>query len=475
MIIPDRFKENMISCYGEEETAALLRSFEEPVRHALRVNTLKISINDFLSISPFSLRPVPWCENAFYYDPKKDNPSLHPFYYAGLYYLQEPSATLPASVLPVREGDRVLDLCAAPGGKSTALLAKLKGTGVLISNDISASRARALLKNLEIFGGINYMITTENSSTLSDRFGGYFDKILIDAPCSGEGMFRKSSSMITAWERNGNQMFAEMQRVIIRDAVKMLAPGGSILYSTCTYSPLEDEEMVLYILQQRKSFKIQPFDFSEGFMPGKPENLSTGIEDIKYTAHLFPHRVEGEGHYVALIKDCTGDDFWETGDVTGSVDSGFKAEGFADRISLSDLNIKNNYAKEFLEMVKKKFPGGTAYERKGRLYFIPNALPDAAGLRTLRNGLYLGEIKQSRFEPSQSLAMVLNNKGDFLSEIDLDADDIRVKKYLKGETIAADADKGWVLIRCAGFPLGFGKASGGQVKNKYLPGWRMMS
>ncbi|MBR3600218.1 MAG: RsmB/NOP family class I SAM-dependent RNA methyltransferase, partial [Lachnospiraceae bacterium] len=247
MELPRLFEDNMIQLLGQEyETYK--QCLDKPMYHGIRINTMKISVEDFLKINPFHLKPVPWCENGFYYDETIDKPSKHPYYHTGLYYIQEPSAMTPANVIPIEMGDRVLDICAAPGGKSTELAAKLDGTGVLVSNDISASRAKALLKNLEVFGATNALIISEAPYKLSERFAGYFDKILIDAPCSGEGMFRKSSSMITAWENNGNQLFSDLQISILKEVVKMLKPGGKILYSTCTFAPLENEKSVEYLL-----------------------------------------------------------------------------------------------------------------------------------------------------------------------------------------------------------------------------------
>ncbi|MBP5224472.1 MAG: RsmB/NOP family class I SAM-dependent RNA methyltransferase, partial [Lachnospiraceae bacterium] len=200
--LPEQFLEEILSLLGEEEAGAYLRCFDEPRLYGLRVNTTKISVEDFLKIFPFPLEPVPWTDNGFYYR-GEDRVSRHPYYYAGLYYLQEPSAMLPARLLPVEPGDRVLDTCAAPGGKSTELAAKLNGTGVLFSNDISNSRAQALLKNLELFGIPNAVILSEDLRRLEDRFAGCFDKILVDAPCSGEGMFRKEPAVVKAWLEHG--------------------------------------------------------------------------------------------------------------------------------------------------------------------------------------------------------------------------------------------------------------------------------
>ena len=523
MRLPDKYVEKMKRILGDEYPL-YEASLEEPLNHCLRINTLKISVEEFLQISPFELTPVPWTENAFYYDASIDSPSKHPFYFAGLYYLQEASATLPAAVIPIENGDRVLDICAAPGGKTTELAARLKGSGILVSNDISASRLKALQKNVEAFGASNVVITCETPDKLADHFGEYFDKILIDAPCSGEGMFRKSNSMISAWELNGNEKFEVIQRSILDQVVKMLKPGGMILYSTCTFDPGEDEEQILYLLSLDNSLELVPIKMYDGFEPGHAEWVSDGINDIiassggklekafseynlEYTAHLFPHRVNGEGHYVSLVMKNSG--------VAGSADN----DDIVDNNLVNNVINKNHggYASAY-KIKKSKLPeevteffshisAGCETIDKDRIeissdkvFLIPKDAPDTKGLRTMRNGVYLGEIKKKRFEPSQSLPMLLK-ASDFDNVLRLKPDSIAVYKYLRGETLELEdvrddiyfddismADKsidlfiseligkpGWIMICVMDYPLGFAKNIRGTLKNKYLPGWRMTS
>ncbi|MBE5952886.1 MAG: SAM-dependent methyltransferase [Lachnospiraceae bacterium] len=456
MELPKLFEDNMIELLGAEyETYKAC--LDKPMHHGIRINTMKISVEEFLKINPFHLKPVPWCSNGFYYDEQLDKPSKHPYYYAGLYYIQEPSAMTPASVIPIEKGDRVLDICAAPGGKSTELAAKLDGTGVLVSNDISASRAKALLKNLEVFGATNSLIISEAPYKLAERFAGYFDKILIDAPCSGEGMFRKSNSMITAWENNGNQLFRDLQISILKEGVKMLKPGGKILYSTCTFAPLENEKSVEYLLSLDDTLKICDFDKFQGFDNGHPEWSEAGNKDLIKCARLWPHRIEGEGHFVALVE--------KEGEASNSLNYG------------SYPIKKANLTKEtidFFGLMNKDFDFNRIEMSQDKLYYIPDTFPAVRGLRILRCGLYLGEVKKNRFEPSQSLAMSLK-ASDFSNIIDLKSDDDRVNKYLKGETIEADGKNGWALVCVDSYPLGWGKLNNGVLKNKYLPGWRLMS
>ncbi len=456
MELPKLFEDNMIALLGDE-FEAYKACLDKPMYHGIRINTMKISVEDFLKINPFHLKPVPWCDNGFYYDEKLDKPSKHPYYFAGLYYIQEPSAMTPAAVIPVEKGDRVLDICAAPGGKSTELAAKLDGTGVLVSNDISASRAKALLKNLEVFGATNALIISEAPYKLSERFAGYFDKILIDAPCSGEGMFRKSNSMITAWENNGNQLFSDLQISILKEVVKMLKPGGKILYSTCTFAPLENEKSVEYLLSLDEELNICDFDKYEAFDSGHPEWSDSGNEDLYKCARIWPHRIEGEGHFVALVE--------KSGQSTNSLNYGSYP------IKKAKLTKE---AMDFFALMNKEFDSNRIEMSQDKLYYIPDTFPAVRGLRILRCGLYLGEVKKNRFEPSQSLAMSLK-ASDFTNVINLRAEDDRVSKYLKGETIEAEGKNGWALVCVDSFPLGWGKLNNGILKNKYLPGWRLMS
>ena len=309
MELPVAFCDEMKRILGDEYED-YLKSMEGTRKFGLRVNTAKISVEDFLKISPFELTPIPYVKNGFYYDGEKEQPAKHPYYFAGLYYLQDPSAMTPASRLPIEENDVVLDLCAAPGGKATELAAKLHGTGLLIANDISSKRAKALLKNIELFGVENSFIVTEYPKKLAEYFTGFFDKILIDAPCSGEGMFRKEPSMVKAWEQNGPEFYAALQEDILKQALPMLKPGGMLLYSTCTFSPLEDEGTVQKILSMNPDMEILPMEGYKGFASGKPELIGSTEESIRNCVRIFPHRVDGEGHFLALFRKKEPDVFF---------------------------------------------------------------------------------------------------------------------------------------------------------------------
>lgn len=460
--LPQAFEEKMKNLL-QDEYESYVQCYEEPRHYGLRVNTNKISVEDFLKIAPWPLKPVPWIPNGFYYYGDLVQPSRHPYYFAGLYYLQEPSAMTPASRIPVNPGERVLDVCAAPGGKATELGARLNGQGVLIANDISNSRARGLLKNLELFGIGNMMVISEEPGKLVEYFPEYFDKILIDAPCSGEGMFRKDKKMVKAWEEHGPEFFSKLQRSIITQAAQMLKPGGMILYSTCTFDALENEQTIEYLLETYPGFKICSMEGYEGFCEGKPEFTESKSEAYKKTVRIFPHKMQGEGHYLALLKK-------------GNAETG--AETKPQKGNKAPKNIPEELD-TFLRELTWRIDRSRLDIREERVYYMPEGLPQLKGIRFLRSGLLMGEVKKNRFEPSQALAMCLK-KEEYPRILDFPAADDRVIKYLKGETldvgdITSGKEKGWYLVCVDGYPLGFGKLANQTLKNKYLPGWRWMS
>ncbi len=467
MELPVQFLENMKALLSEEEYQAYLDSYKEERVYGLRVNTNKISPEEFEKICPFPIRRIPWIPNGYYYDGNY-KPAKDPYYFAGLYYLQEPSAMTPAWELPVEPGDRVLDLCAAPGGKSTELAAKLQGKGVLVSNDISNSRAKALLKNLELFGIPNALITSEAPHKLAERFEGYFDKILIDAPCSGEGMFRKDQAVIRSWIEHGNDFYVKLQKEIVTYALKMLRPGGMLLYSTCTFSPLEDEQIIQFMLEQDETLSIVEPTWYEGFDHGHPE-WADGNPELTKCVRIWPHRMKGEGHFLAMLKKAEQvNDFMEF-----SAKPKKTKKAPVRPIESKKTELPDELA-AFLKSIRMKQNWSSLELRQEKAILPPDCDANLQGLRILRSGLLLGECLKNRFEPSQAVAMALKRK-EFPSCINLAHDDIRVIKYLKGETIEADTPaKGWQLICVDGYPLGFGKASGTTIKNKYLAGWRWM-
>ena len=317
--LPLPFLERMKEMLGDDYDA-FLKSYKNPRTYGLRVNTAKLSCQDFQTLSPFPIRPIPWINTGYFYE-EESRPARCPYYQAGLYYLQEPSAMTPASRLPIEPGDFVLDLCAAPGGKATALGAALNDTGFLLANDISTSRARALLRNLELFGVKNMLVTDEKPAKLAQRFPAFFNKILLDAPCSGEGMFRKEEALARDWTPEKSAELSDIQKDLVLKAADMLRPGGMLLYSTCTFSPCEDEEVAAYLLRQRPDMELMEMPGYEGFSGGRPEyagtadtsdseialNLNTfNPEELQKCVRIFPHKMDGEGHFLALFRKRAG-------------------------------------------------------------------------------------------------------------------------------------------------------------------------
>ena len=436
--IPEQFKENMKQLL-KEEYPSFIASYEEKEKHSLRINTNKISVKDFLKINPFNLQAIPWTQDGFYYE-EDDKPSKHPYYYAGLYYIQEASAMLPAEALPINENDIVLDCCGAPGGKSSKLANKLNNTGLLIANDISVSRSQVLLKTLENQGIKNSVVMAEDITTLNN-FNNTFDKILVDAPCSGEGMFRKQPELIKSYLEKGNDYYSDIQKKIISKAVDMLKDGGMLLYSTCTFSPKENEEVIEYALDYCDSLSIIPIKQYEGFMPGITEKT-------KDCVRLYPHKIKGEGHFVALLQ------------------KGNKTQN--NEIQNTTINKPN-----IIKDINIDFNNGSFIQRDNKLYFEPNHNLNLKGLRILRSGLYLGEYKHDKFEMSHALALALNSN-QYNNILNFNLDDDRVIKYLKCETLDVK-DKymnGNVLVCVDNYPLGWGNINKGILKNKYPANYR---
>lgn len=478
MNLPKQFEDRMESLLGEEYKE-YLQCYNKPYFGGIRVNALKISPKEFEDLCPFSIERIPWIPNGYYYD-TKEQPARHPYYYGGLYYIQEPSAMTPASLLPVEPGDMVLDLCAAPGGKSTELGAKLKGEGLLVSNDISNSRAKALLKNIELFGIKNALVLSEAPNKLADYFPQAFDKILVDAPCSGEGMFRKSPSIIKNWEQYGVEYYNKLQKEIIIFAAKMLKPGGMMLYSTCTFSPEENEGTISYLLQEcpdmhvvkalpnMEERELLGLNY-DGFDRGRPEWVD-GPDELKDCIRLWPHKIDGEGHFIALLRK---DD---------NSNNSTHINNKQNKLSLNKgLNYLSQETKDFLSKLSPfknlddLINNNRILIQKDRVYLVPEGFNEIKGLRTLRQGLFLGEMKKQRFVPSQALAIALKST-DYDSIINLSADDPDVIRYLKCETLNPKVDNknGWQLVCVNGHPLGWGKLSNNTLKNMYLPGWRWM-
>lgn len=442
--LPLEYKEAMKELL-QDEYKDYIDSLSKPSISGMRVNTLKIKKEELLKLLNLNLREVKWADTGFYLD-EDLRLSKSPYYYAGLYYMQEPSAMSPASLCEAKRGDKILDLCAAPGGKSTQIACKLEGEGLILSNDLSNSRAKALLKNIELSGIRNTVITCEEPQKLASVYEEYFDKILVDAPCSGEGMFRRDIAVFNAYLKRGPENFAPIQASILDSAARMLKKGGYIIYSTCTYSKLEDEDTVLEFLKRHEDFEIGVLPMYEGFTPSKY---------VDGAVRLFPHKLEGEGHFVCKL-----------------VKKGESTEDESEAKYFKAVKLPKSVL-EFLKLTNISWDDKRFYMNNEYVYYLPEGLILDKKLRYLRTGLLIGRINNNRFEPSQAFAMSLKYE-DWKNPVNLSIDDDRVIRYLKGETIDAD-DKGsgYRLLCVEKYPLGFVKQDTTRLKNKYYKGWRM--
>lgn len=455
-MLPEQFLDRMQGMLGAEYEA-FLETFSQEKYQALRLNGLKGAKSDMRI--PFHLTPVSWAENGYYYE-KEDTPGKHPYHEAGVYYIQEPSAMAPVTLLEAKPGEQILDLCAAPGGKSTQIAAAMKGEGLLICNEIHPARAKILSENVERMGIRNACVTNETPKYLAQVFPEYFDKILVDAPCSGEGMFRKNEAACEEWSLENVELCGERQDEILDCAAEMLRPGGRLVYSTCTFAPIENEGSVSRFLMRHPEFSILPIDKSKLGIDGDgvAEYVEEAAPGIEGTLRLWPHRIKGEGHYAAvLIKE---------GEMPESYHP-IAPQGIQKGVSEKELGEYPAFAKEFL---RTKLQGN--YMKFGdNIYLIPENMPNLKGLKVLRPGLHIGTLKKNRFEPSHALALTLA-PGDATYVWDLQSTDNIITAYLNGQTFPAEGEKGWYLICVDGFSIGWGKLARGIMKNHYPKGLR---
>ncbi len=455
-MLPIEFQERMKQMLGDEYNA-FLQGYHKPRFHALRRNLLKIEESDFLGKVPFKLKPVPWASHGYYYE-NTDQPGKHPFHEAGLYYIQEPSAMSVVEYLEVKPGEQVLDLCAAPGGKTTQIAGFMGGKGLLVCNEIHPQRARILSENIERMGVKNALVTNETPQRLSVLFPGFFDKILVDAPCSGEGMFRKNEEALVEWSLENVQMCADRQDEILEEASKMLRPGGRICYSTCTFAPAENEDCMARFLINHPEFHLVEVEKKGNMSVGNPVFAVNPIEGLEKTIRLWPHKLDGEGHFIAVLKK------------DGNLEGEYKPvsrNGGEKSLKEKDCQEYLEFEKEFL---KVKF-GKELFMFGEQLYSMPENMPGLKGLKVLRPGLHLGTLKKKRFEPSHALALALKAK-EAVNTWDLKADSMEIKQYLSGQTFHAEGPKGWYLITVEGYSIGWGKLAGGIMKNHYPKGLR---
>lgn len=464
MELKDQFVREMKRMFGDEY-AHFACALEQKTPKSIRFNPNRLK--DFaIADSMFrDAEPVPWAEGAIYVE-DDEYLTKHPYYAAGLYYFQEASAMAPVTYLPLSEGMKVLDLCAAPGGKSLQIASKIGETGVLLSNDISVSRQRATLRNFEKFGLKNVLVSAESPEKIAKNYPAYFDAILVDAPCSGEGMFAKDKKTLSAWTEESNAFYAEKQLQILQEIASALKGGGYLMYSTCTFSDLENEELIRRFLSSREDFSLVKL---EGDL------LSDSLPSLPGAKRILPHKQKGLGHFLALLQKA------ETPQATDQAVSSplcFKAE--RPRLSKKQAEEREDAIEAFqdfclaLGLEERRVLGAGYRERlqffSGKLYCnIGMEVPDAS-LRLLRNGLLLGDFEKGQFHPSQAFAMCLSS-ADVKRCFDWDSGHPDLLKYLRGESLSGSESKGYLLICVDRLPLGWVYSDGKRLKNKLKRDW----
>lgn len=454
MNLPESFQEKMKNLL-KDEYDAFIHSYEEEKNQGLRINTLKISIEEFLKMNPFTIENIPWVEEGFFY-PSDERPGKHPYHEAGLYYIQEPSAMAVGEFVDPQPGEYILDLCAAPGGKTTHLASKMKGGGLLVSNEIHPQRAKILSQNVERMGIKNAIVTNETPERLAARFPGFFDRVLVDAPCSGEGMFRKDEEARLHWSPENVALCAKRQDEILDAAQSMVKPGGRLVYSTCTFSPEENEGTISRFLEKYPNFEIEQVEKYEGFSHGRADWVEKAAPHMEQTIRIWPHLVKGEGHYIAVMKKKDGEE-------------PPRIKYAKQKVDPKMLKAYEQFAKETLD----RMPSGFFIAFNDQLYVLPEEAPALDKLKVIRPGLHLGVFKKNRFEPSHALALALH-KDDAKNILNLSADSDEILSYLKGEVLQVKGSKGWHLITVDGYSIGWGKLAGNMMKNHYPKGLRWM-
>ena len=428
-MLPQDFLERMQLQLGAEYPR-FLESLERPRAVALRYNPLKGE----QPVLPFVGENVPWEPMGYYYDPDS-RPGLHPYHEAGVYYLQEASAMAPVALLNPQPGEKVCDLCAAPGGKTTQIAGRMAGEGFLLCNEINPKRAKILSRNVERMGVANALVTNEHPENLAKKYAGYFDRVLIDAPCSGEGMFRKEEAAVADWSQETVEMCARRQAEILHSGARMVRPGGRLVYSTCTFAPEENEQTIAAFLASHPDFEPEPLD-APWFTPGPNGSY-----------RMWPHKLLGEGHFAAVLRRTDGETE-ETAAQTGS-------------------QLPKPWT-QFAKELDITLPAGKAVQFGQSLFWAPENMPDIRGIRVLRPGLELGELKKDRFVPAHALALWLKTAA---TTLDLPGDSREIAAYMHGETVPA-TQRGWCLITVDGYSIGWGKGDANVLKNHYPKGLR---
>lgn len=451
-MLPDLFLSRMKSMLGEEYQA-FAESYRMPRLSSLRVNLLKGTEEELRRKTGFLGESVPWAPGGCYCM-EEERPGKHPFHEAGAYYIQEASAMAPAAYLNAEPGERVLDLCAAPGGKSTQIASDMHGEGLLVCNEIHPQRARILSENIERMGIRNALVISHRPDFLAERFPAYFDRVLVDAPCSGEGMFRKKEEAAKEWSPENVKMCAERQCEILESAAVMLRPGGKMVYSTCTFSLEENEGTVCRFLQRHSGFRLEETKKFPGMAPGMAVPGQVQDKEMEKTIRLLPHKLGGEGHFVACFRK--EGEMWE-----GAPSLYGEEKGIPLRECREWDEFNHQYLRTSLE--------GRYIMFGDQLYLLPENTPALKGMKVLRPGLHLGTLKKNRFEPAHALALSLQT-AEAVYQWELSAKE--AVRYLSGEVFKAQGEKGWYLISTEGYSLGWGKLAGGVMKNHYPKGLR---
>ncbi len=477
--LPKAFAERMQRLLdGEYE--AFEASYGQARQYGLRRNLLKGTEEEFIGAMPFPLEKISWAREGFYYDAAVQ-PGRHVLHEAGAYYVQEPSAMAAVEALAPKPGERILDLCAAPGGKSTQIAGRMQGQGLLVSNEIIGERARILSQNVERMGVSNCVVCSEKPERIASLFPAFFDRVLVDAPCSGEGMFRKDEAARREWSRKAVQMCAERQALILDEAARTVKPGGVLVYSTCTFSPEENEGTVSAFLRAHEEYNIEETTLENSLSRGRGDWISQPAEGLEHTLRLWPHLIRGEGHYIARLRKAgpQADNLPEAvmGKSARKSDARMAVEKMSGKGAWQITGDKKlcKLIEDFLredmgigETWMARHPGRLV--RFGeQIYLVSEEMISLTGIKVLRPGLQLVTEKKSRFEPAHALALSLlpedGGRVYGLSEREAAA-------YLRGESIACGEERGWMVLSYAGYALGFGKASGGQIKNHYPKGLR---
>jgi len=470
--LPEAFLDRMRRLLGGEYPA-FISSLSQATVTGLRVNTLKLSAEKFHTQSPYKLSAVPWCYCGFTVEPHIEvtdaiTPGKHPYHAAGLYYLQEPSAMAAAQILAPHPGERVLDLCAAPGGKATHLAALMENKGLLVANEIHPKRVWGLAENLERCGVTNAVVMNETPKRLADFFPEFFDRVLLDAPCSGEGMFRKSEIARKEWKPQLVLSCAVRQLRILRQAALLVKPGGHLAYTTCTFSAEENEAVVAEFLDRHPEFELLGVPLQSGFRPARPEWIGLSpSHKLIHAVRIWPHLANGEGHFLALFikhDSC----------IQHRADrQGASSTPFTPRLRAGSSKIISPVIDQFVNDNLNLHLEDTRLAIDGSyVYYLPEKTIDLNGLRVIHPGWWLGIVKKGRFTPSHTLAMGI--KADQAKHtLPLRCDDPRVRQYFTGLSIQDASVDGWVLLTLDGYPIGWGKRVAGQVKNYYPRGLRL--